>query len=46
MNAADFIEHMQRMRREGLLKPEARVFATHIAHDANPPHPQLEEFAM
>ena len=45
MNAADLIEHMQRMRREGILKLEGRVIATHIAHDANPPHPQLEEFA-
>ena len=45
MNATDFIDHMHRMRREGILKPEGRVFATHIAHDANPPHPQLVEFA-
>ena len=45
MNAADFIDQMQRMRKEGILKSEGRVFATHIAHDANPPHPQLVEFA-
>ena len=45
MNAYDVIEHMQRMRLEGILKPGGRVFATHIAHDANPAHPQLEEFA-
>jgi phosphoribosyl 1,2-cyclic phosphodiesterase len=46
MNAADFIEHMQRMRREKILKPNGRVFASHIAHDANPAHPQLVEFAV
>lgn len=45
MTADDFIEQMQRMHNEGLLKSNARVFATHLAHDANPPHPELEEFA-
>lgn len=46
MNAFDVIEHMQRMRLEGIVKPGGQVFATHIAHDANPAHPELEEFAM
>lgn len=38
-------EHLARMRQEGLLTREARAFATHIAHDANPPHPDLVAFA-
>lgn len=45
MTTADFIEHLRRMRTEGYLKPNARVFATHIAHDANPPHPEMEGIA-
>lgn len=45
MNAFDVVEHMQRMQREGLLAPNARVFATHMAHQANPAHLELEEFA-
>jgi phosphoribosyl 1,2-cyclic phosphate phosphodiesterase len=39
------IEHVQRMRREGLLKPDGRAFATHIAHEGNPAHPELVAFA-
>jgi phosphoribosyl 1,2-cyclic phosphate phosphodiesterase len=34
------------MRDEGLLRPNARAFATHIAHEGNPAHPVLEEFAL
>ena len=45
MNARQFIEQAARLRREGLLAPQAWVFATHIAHDANPAHPQLSDFA-
>lgn len=45
LSARDVIEHAGRMRREGFLKPGARVFATHIAHEGNPPHPELEAFA-
>jgi phosphoribosyl 1,2-cyclic phosphate phosphodiesterase len=33
------------MREEGLLTDHARVFATHIAHEGNPPHPDLVDFA-
>ena len=43
--AAEFIDHFARMSREDLLAPQARAFATHIAHDCNPPHPELVEFA-
>jgi phosphoribosyl 1,2-cyclic phosphate phosphodiesterase len=44
--ARDFIEHLARMRAEGLLNDGARLFATHIAHEGNPPHPQLVDFAV
>ncbi|GAB4308185.1 MAG: MBL fold metallo-hydrolase [Candidatus Bipolaricaulota bacterium] len=45
LNARGVTEHTRRLREEGLLRPGGRVFATHIAHDANPPHPELVEFA-
>lgn len=38
-------EHLTRMRAEGLLAERARIFATHIAHEGNPPHPELVEYA-
>jgi phosphoribosyl 1,2-cyclic phosphate phosphodiesterase len=33
------------MRDGGLLTENARVFATHIAHEGNPVHPELVAFA-
>jgi phosphoribosyl 1,2-cyclic phosphate phosphodiesterase len=45
LSARQFIEHVARMRGEGLLAPHARVFATHIAHEGNPAYPELAEFA-
>ncbi|MHB8855055.1 MAG: MBL fold metallo-hydrolase [Bellilinea sp.] len=45
MNAYQVIEHIVRMRNEDLLTNNARVFATHIAHEGNPPHPDLVAFA-
>ena len=45
LSAHQFIEHVARMHSQGLLTPNARAFATHIAHEGNPAHPQLEEFA-
>jgi len=45
LNARQFVEHLARMREEGLLSPRARLFAHHLAHDSNPPHPQLMETA-
>lgn len=45
MSADQVIAHAARMRTEGLLTATARVFATHIAHDANPAHPALAAFA-
>jgi phosphoribosyl 1,2-cyclic phosphate phosphodiesterase len=45
LSADQFIEHIARMREEGLLTHAARAFATHISHEGNPPHPELAEFA-
>lgn len=45
MSAQQLIEQAVRLRSEGLLAPGARVFATHIAHEGNPAHPKLSEFA-
>jgi phosphoribosyl 1,2-cyclic phosphate phosphodiesterase len=45
MSAHQLIEHAAQMREEGLLTDHARVFATHIAHEGNPPHPDLVDFA-
>jgi phosphoribosyl 1,2-cyclic phosphate phosphodiesterase len=39
LSARQVIEHADRMRAEGLLRSTARVFATHIAHEGNPPRP-------
>jgi len=45
LNAHQVIEHADRMRAEGVLGPHGRVFATHIAHEGNPAHPDLAAFA-
>ena len=45
LSARQVIEHANRMRAEGVLGPHARVFATHIAHEGNPAHPDLAAFA-
>jgi phosphoribosyl 1,2-cyclic phosphate phosphodiesterase len=45
LSAHQVIEHVARMKHEGILKPNARAFATHIAHEGNPAHPELVEFA-
>jgi phosphoribosyl 1,2-cyclic phosphate phosphodiesterase len=45
MNAKQVIEHADRMRAEGVLDGLSRVFATHIAHEGNPAHDDLEAFA-
>jgi phosphoribosyl 1,2-cyclic phosphate phosphodiesterase len=45
LSAHQVIEHVKRMRHEGLLKSNGHAFATHIAHEGNPAHPELVEFA-
>lgn len=41
LNAEQFVEHMEAMRRHGLLRPRARIIATHLAHHSNPLHEEL-----
>jgi phosphoribosyl 1,2-cyclic phosphate phosphodiesterase len=45
MNSEQFQATVARMQAEGLLAAGARAFATHISHDANPPHPDLAAHA-
>jgi phosphoribosyl 1,2-cyclic phosphate phosphodiesterase len=45
MNYEQFLEQVARMRESSLLASNARIFATHVAHHSNPPHPELVEFA-
>lgn len=45
LGAEQFVAHVARMRREGMLAEGARVFATHISHPRNPPHPELSAIA-
>jgi phosphoribosyl 1,2-cyclic phosphate phosphodiesterase len=45
LSAHQVIEHADRMRTEGVLSPRGLVFATHIAHEGNPAHPDLVAFA-
>jgi phosphoribosyl 1,2-cyclic phosphate phosphodiesterase len=45
LSAQQFIEHVARMREEGLLADQAHVLATHIAHEGNPVHPELAALA-
>jgi phosphoribosyl 1,2-cyclic phosphodiesterase len=45
LSAHEVIEHVARMREEGILADAGRAFATHISHPGNPVHPQLAAFA-
>jgi phosphoribosyl 1,2-cyclic phosphate phosphodiesterase len=45
LSARQVSQHTKRLQSEGFLKEGGRVFATHIAHEGNPVHPELEEFA-
>jgi phosphoribosyl 1,2-cyclic phosphate phosphodiesterase len=46
LSAIQVAEHAQRMRMEGVLDGQSRVFATHVAHEGNPPHDDLDAFAL
>ncbi len=46
LSARQLMEHAARMRAEGLLCADARILATHISHEGNPPHPELSQFAL
>jgi len=45
LSAHQVMEHVARMRSEGLMTRNARAFATHIAHEGNPAHPELVKYA-
>ncbi len=45
LNANKFIEHINRMDKNNFLKPNARVFATHISHEGNYNHEKFSEYA-
>jgi phosphoribosyl 1,2-cyclic phosphate phosphodiesterase len=45
LSAQQLIEHVARMREEGLLTDKGRALATHIAHEGNPVHPELADWA-
>lgn len=43
--AVDVITHVDRFRRSGLLKDNARVYATHISHEGYLEHEELDAYA-
>jgi phosphoribosyl 1,2-cyclic phosphate phosphodiesterase len=45
LNANRFIEQIDRMKRDRLLKDGAHILATHISHEGNPRHTVLEKQA-
>lgn len=45
LSARQVALHVQRMREEGVISDHGRAFATHIAHEGNPPHSELVKFA-
>lgn len=45
MNQEQFLEQVARLREEGLLATDVRVFAHHLAHHSNPSHPELTRIA-
>jgi phosphoribosyl 1,2-cyclic phosphate phosphodiesterase len=45
LSAYQVMEHVARMREEGILADGGHAFATHISHPGNPVHPELVAFA-
>ena len=45
LSAHQFMDHVARMRAEGLMTRSGRAIATHIAHQGNPVQPDLAAFA-
>jgi len=45
LNADRFVQQIRRMKEEELLTDHARILATHISHEGNPPHAELSEYA-
>lgn len=44
LNTDDFLQQLQQMRDEGILAPDARIYAHHFSHHRNPIHPKLSDF--
>lgn len=44
--AQEVAAYTQQFREEGLLKETGQVWATHIAHEGNPAHSELDEYAQ
>ncbi len=42
----DVIAHVDRFRESGLLKENGSVYATHLSHEGNLEHDELDEYAM
>lgn len=45
LNARQVAIHVRRMRAEAILLDHGRAFATHIAHEGNPAHSELDNYA-
>lgn len=45
LNREQFVSQIERLRAEHVLAERARVFAHHLGHHSNPPHPGLVEVA-
>lgn len=45
LNTKRFIEQIKRMKEERIIADNARIFATHISHEGNPPHDKLSKYA-
>ena len=45
LNIHQFIGHIKRMKNEGLFSSNSQAFATHIAHEGNPTHPEMAAYA-
>ena len=45
LNGNKFVEHLNKFKQLKLLKPSARIIATHISHEGNPPHDEMQKIA-
>ena len=45
LNGNKFVDHIQKFKSLELLKPSARIMATHISHEGNPPHEEMQQLA-
>ena len=42
LNLEGFVEYVEKLKTNNLLKENCEVYATHITHDGNPCHDELE----